>query len=101
MHTKMPSSRTRSIIRRSKFFPPIQDLSEKYNILQSAMASSERIFKLIDTPVEVATPAVPRHVEGPGRIEFQNVWFAYQRIKSKKHEGNGFAEDHLAHEGEL
>jgi len=84
-----------------RFFRPIQDLSEKYNILQSAMASSERIFKLIDTPVGVATPAVPRHVEGPGRIEFQNVWFAYQRIKSKKHEGNGFAEEHLAHEGEL
>src|SRR5581483_3652016 len=84
-----------------RFFRPIQDLSEKYNILQSAMAASERIFKLIDTPVGVATPAVPRHVEGPGRIEFQNVWFAYQRIKSKKHEGNGFAEEHLAHEGEL
>ena len=84
-----------------RFFRPIQDLSEKYNILQSAMASSERIFKLIDTPVEVATPAAPRHVDGPGRIEFQNVWFAYQRMKSKKHEGNGFANEHLAHEGEL
>ncbi|HKR32315.1 MAG TPA: ABC transporter ATP-binding protein [Terriglobales bacterium] len=84
-----------------RFFRPIQDLSEKYNILQSAMASSERIFKLIDTPVEVATPAAPRHVDGPGRIEFQNVWFAYQPVKSKKHEGNGFADEHLAHEGEL
>ena len=84
-----------------RFFRPIQDLSEKYNILQSAMASSERIFKLIDTPVEVASPAMPRHLDGPGRIEFQNVWFAYQRMKSKKHEGNGFANEHLAHEGEL
>ncbi|HKT23903.1 MAG TPA: ABC transporter ATP-binding protein [Terriglobales bacterium] len=84
-----------------RFFRPIQDLSEKYNILQSAMASSERIFKLIDTPVEVATPAAPRHVNGPGRIEFRNVWFAYQRIKSKKPGGNGFADAHLAHEGEL
>lgn len=84
-----------------RFFRPIQDLSEKYNILQSAMASSERIFKLIDTPVEVATPAAPRRVDGPGRIEFQNVWFAYQRVKSKKHEGNGFSEQPLAHEGEL
>lgn len=84
-----------------RFFRPIQDLSEKYNILQSAMASSERIFKLIDTPVEVASPSMPRHLDGPGRIEFQNVWFAYQRMKSKKHEGNGFANEHLAHEGEL
>lgn len=84
-----------------RFFRPIQDLSEKYNILQSAMASSERIFKLIDTPVEVASPPMPRHLDGPGRIEFQNVWFAYQRMKSKKHEGNGFANEHLAHEGEL
>src|SRR5690348_4804359 len=84
-----------------RFFRPIQDLSEKYNILQSAMASSERIFKLIDTSVEVKSPAAPTRVDGPGKIEFQNVWFAYQRVQAKKHEGNGFAEDHLAHEGEL
>jgi ATP-binding cassette subfamily B protein len=84
-----------------RFFRPIQDLSEKYNILQSAMASSERIFKLIDTPVGVATPATPRRVDGPGRIQFENVWFAYQRVKSNKHEGNGFSEQSLAHEGEL
>jgi len=75
-----------------RFFRPIQDLSEKYNILQSAMASSERIFKLLDTPVEVASPSTPRHVDGPERIEFQNVWFAYNRVKPKKHEGNGHAE---------
>jgi ATP-binding cassette, subfamily B, multidrug efflux pump len=72
-----------------RFFRPIQDLSEKYNILQSAMASSERIFKLLDTPVEVASPEAPRRVEGQGRIEFRNVWFAYDRLKAKKHEGNG------------
>src|SRR3954465_11748456 len=72
-----------------RFFRPIQDLSEKYNILQSAMASSERIFKLLDTPVEVANPEAPRHVEGRGRIEFRNVWFAYDRVKPKKHEVNG------------
>src|SRR5581483_5059427 len=83
-----------------RFFRPIQDLSEKYNILQSAMASSERIFKLLDTPVEVASPLTPRQVDGPGKIEFQNVWFAYQRVSSKKHEGNGIA-GHSAHEGEL
>jgi ATP-binding cassette subfamily B protein len=72
-----------------RFFRPIQDLSEKYNILQSAMASSERIFKLIDEPVQISSPPAPRRVEGPGRIEFQNVWFAYTRVQSKKPEGNG------------
>jgi ATP-binding cassette, subfamily B, multidrug efflux pump len=72
-----------------RFFRPIQDLSEKYNILQSAMASSERVFKLLDTPVEVASPPVPRDVEGPGKIEFENVWFAYSRTKAGKHEDNG------------
>jgi ATP-binding cassette, subfamily B, multidrug efflux pump len=84
-----------------RFFRPIQDLSEKYNILQSAMASSERIFKLVDTPVEVKSPAAPTRVDGPGKIEFQNVWFAYQRVQAKKHEGNGFAGDRLGQEGEL
>ena len=59
-----------------RFFRPIQDLSEKYNILQSAMASSERIFKLLDTPVEIVSPATPKLADGPGRIEFDHVWFA-------------------------
>lgn len=63
-----------------RFFRPIQDLSEKYNILQSAMASSERIFKLLDTPVEVLEPAQPKTVDGPGVIEFDHVWFAYRQI---------------------
>src|SRR5438132_743020 len=61
-----------------RFFRPIQDFSEKYNILQSAMASSERIFKLLDTPVEITSPAVTKKPEGPGRIEFDHVWFAYR-----------------------
>jgi ATP-binding cassette subfamily B protein len=61
-----------------RFFRPIQDLSEKYNILQSAMAASERIFKLLDTPVEITSPAVTRTPTGPGRIEFDHVWFAYR-----------------------
>src|SRR5438105_83212 len=61
-----------------RFFRPIQDFSEKYNILQSAMASSERIFKLLDTPVEITSPAVTKSAEGPGRIEFDHVWFAYR-----------------------
>src|SRR2546422_3826644 len=63
-----------------RFFRPIQDFSEKYNILQSAMASSERIFKLLDTPVEIASPAVTKKPEGPGHIEFDHVWFAYRNI---------------------
>src|SRR5215472_14482229 len=63
-----------------RFFRPIQDLSEKYNILQSAMASSERIFKLLDTPAEIVTPKSPRIPEGPGRIEFDHVWFAYRTL---------------------
>jgi ATP-binding cassette subfamily B protein len=63
-----------------RFFRPIQDLSEKYNILQSAMASSERIFKLLDTPVEITSPAVTKTPNGPGRIEFDHVWFAYRSI---------------------
>src|SRR6266576_695163 len=61
-----------------RFFRPIQDFSEKYNVLQSAMASSERIFKLLDTPVEITSPAVTKSAEGPGRIEFDHVWFAYR-----------------------
>jgi ATP-binding cassette, subfamily B, multidrug efflux pump len=61
-----------------RFFRPIMDFSEKYNILQSAMAASERIFKLLDTPVQVVSPAVPKRPDGPGRIEFDHVWFAYR-----------------------
>ena len=60
-----------------RFFRPIQDLSEKYNILQSAMAAGERVFKLLDTKVEISSPAVTRKAVGPGRIEFDHVWFAY------------------------
>jgi ATP-binding cassette subfamily B protein len=61
-----------------QFFRPIQDLSEKYSILQSAMASSERIFKLLDEPVTIEAPAAPSRLEQPrGEIEFRDVWFAY------------------------
>ncbi len=63
-----------------RFFRPIQDLSEKYNILQSAMASSERIFKLLDTPPEIVSPALPTVPAGRGRIEFDHVWFAYRTL---------------------
>jgi ATP-binding cassette subfamily B protein len=61
-----------------RFFRPIMDFSEKYNILQSAMAASERIFKLLDTPVQVVSPAVTKSPEGSGKIEFDHVWFAYR-----------------------
>ncbi len=63
-----------------RFFRPIQDLSDKYNILQAAMAASERIFKLLDTPSEIVSPARPRAGDGSGSIEFRNVWFTYQRL---------------------
>lgn len=61
------------------FYEPISDISEKYNILQSAMASSERIFKLLDEPVVIESPEKPVHLgRARGRIEFRNVWFAYK-----------------------
>jgi len=62
-----------------RFFRPIQDLSEKYNILQGAMASSERIFKLLDTQPTLLAPDRPRPVPaGIATIEFDHVWFAYK-----------------------
>jgi len=62
-----------------RFFRPIQDLSEKYNLLQGAMASSERVFKLLDREVVIRDPDEPRELALPveGRIEFRGVWFAY------------------------
>ncbi|HKW62429.1 MAG TPA: ABC transporter ATP-binding protein [Candidatus Acidoferrum sp.] len=64
-----------------RFFRPIQDLSEKFNILQSAMAASERIFKLLDEPVTIESDpnAVPL-VQPRGEIEFRNVWFSYRNV---------------------
>ena len=59
-----------------RFYEPISDLSEKYNILQAAMAASERIFKLIDTPVRVEDKGT-REVRELHAIEFRDVWFAY------------------------
>ncbi len=61
-----------------RFFRPISDLSEKYTILQSAMASSERIFKLLDTPPSIVSPEAPKAVGlRDGSIEFRNVSFSY------------------------
>ncbi len=63
-----------------RFFRPIQDLSDKYNILQAAMAASERIFKLLDTPPEIVSPPAPVAGDKSGRLEFRNVWFTYQTL---------------------
>jgi ATP-binding cassette subfamily B multidrug efflux pump len=60
-----------------RFFRPISDMSEKFNLLQAAMASSERIFALLDTPVTIESPSSPKQ-PGPGHIRFENVWFAYK-----------------------
>lgn len=63
-----------------RFWRPIQDLSDKYNILQAAMAACERIFKLLDTEPEIVSPAHPVKGDGSNRIEFRRVWFAYQKL---------------------
>src|SRR5947209_906401 len=70
-----------------RFFRPIQDLSEKYNILQSAMAAAERVFTLLDTPAEITEAVVTKVPEGPGRIEFDRVWFAYRSVKKADENG--------------
>ena len=57
-----------------RFFRPIQDLSDKYNILQAAMAASERVFQLLDTPTEIVSPGDPCVANQIGRIEFRHVW---------------------------
>ena len=62
-----------------RFFRPIQDLSEKYNIMQSAMAAAERVFKLLDTPVQIQSPAHPvPFPQSPACVELDHVWFAYK-----------------------
>ena len=63
-----------------RFWRPIQDLSDKYNILQAAMAACERIFKLLDTQPEIVSPANPVEGDGSNRIEFLHVWFTYQKL---------------------
>src|SRR6185369_7693629 len=62
-----------------RFFRPISDLSEKFNVLQGAMASSERIFGLLDTPLEIASKSPEKRTtwNGPGVIRLENVSFAY------------------------
>ena len=82
-----------------RFFRPIMDLSDKFNILQSAMAASERIFKLLDTPSEVQTlsqPVAPDASQAAfGSLEFRNVWFTYQPLNPEQtaalHDSASFA----------
>ena len=62
-----------------RMYQPIRDLAEKYNIMQAAMASSERIFALLDTPETIKNPAQPKKVESfVGEIEFKDVWLSYR-----------------------
>ena len=68
-----------------RFFRPIRDLMERFNVVQSSMAASERIFHLLDTEPEIADPARPARLEElSGEIEFRNVWLSYDG-------GNGWA----------
>ncbi|MGO9325382.1 MAG: ABC transporter ATP-binding protein [Terracidiphilus sp.] len=67
-----------------RFWRPIQDLSDKYNILQAAMAACERIFKLMDSQPEIVSPAHPIPGDGSNRIEFDHVWFTYQKLTEEQ-----------------
>jgi len=81
-----------------QFFQPIRGISEKYNTLQSALASSERIFHILDTPSAIVSPEEPVHLDHVrGKIEFKNVWFRYDK------EGSYILQDvsFVANPGEL
>ncbi len=67
-----------------RFWRPIQDLSDKYNILQAAMAACERIFKLMDSEPAIVSPAHPIPGDGSNRIEFDHVWFTYQKLTDEQ-----------------
>ena len=78
-----------------RFFRPIQDLSEKYNLLQGAMASSERVFRLLDREPAILDPPSPVSfpADGPGEIRFEEVWFAYGDPESPGGEPDWVIED--------
>jgi ATP-binding cassette subfamily B multidrug efflux pump len=72
-----------------RFFRPISDMSEKFNVLQSAMASSERIFKLLDEPVAILSPPRPSlGAATAGHIRFEHVWFSYDAPRPGGPEGD-------------
>ncbi len=77
-----------------RFFRPIQDLSDKYNILQAAMAAAERVFKLLDTEPELVAPTHPVAGDKSGRIEFRNVWFTYAPLTEEQ--GAALARNNLS-----
>src|SRR5256714_14615512 len=63
----------------SFLFQPIRDISDKYNVLQAAVVASHRIFKTLDLPITITSPAKPgKSGRVMGHIEFENVWFAYK-----------------------
>ncbi|MEK6333365.1 MAG: ABC transporter ATP-binding protein [Acidobacteriota bacterium] len=80
MHNAMTLGALFAFIQYSSFlFQPIRDLSDKYNVLQGAVVASHRIFKALDLPLAITTPAKPlEQGRAEGRIEFENVWFAYK-----------------------
>ncbi len=82
-----------------RFWRPIQDLSDKYNILQAAMAACERIFKLLDTAPEIVSPAHPVEGDGSNRIEFRHVWFTYQKLTEAQQAALAAANSHGAGPG--
>jgi ATP-binding cassette subfamily B protein len=84
-----------------RFWRPIQDLSDKYNILQSAMAACERIFKLMDSAPEIVSPLDPVAGDGSNRIEFRHVWFTYQKLTDAQKAAVAKAEQAAADGAEL
>ncbi len=75
-----------------RFFEPIRDISDKFNLFQAAMASSERIFRLIDEPITLQDPPDPVPLPRvQGRIEFRDVWFAYEEDEGWVLRGLSFA----------
>ena len=79
-HTVLTLGALVAFIQYSSFlFQPIRDISDKYNVLQAAVVASHRIFKTLDLPIAITSPATPAKSErAVGHIEFQNVWFAYK-----------------------
>jgi ATP-binding cassette subfamily B protein len=84
-----------------RFWRPIQDLSDKYNILQAAMAACERIFKLMDSAPEIVNPAHAVAGDGSNRIEFRHVWFTYQKLTDAQKAAVAKAERSAADGAEL
>ena len=79
-HTVLTLGALVAFIQYSSFlFQPIRDISDKYNVLQAAVVASHRIFKTLDLPIAITSPAKPaRSGRAVGHIEFENVWFAYK-----------------------